>query len=324
MNYINNSPSRNDAVINKAREAASRPKSLLVVYNPIAGWRRPGLLEQVVAALESMGARVVIRRTSTRGDAERLARAARDEGYDRLLVAGGDGTINEAVNALAGSALPLAIVPMGTANVLATEIGLEAEARAIAETALDGPVARIALGQVQGRDAPPRLFTLMAGVGFDAEVVRSVDPRVKQRLGKFAYVLATLKLLLRYRTPRYVVHANGRQFAVGSVVLANGRHYGGAFVCAPEARLDRSSLELCLMQARGRRAIVRYALALALGRLHRQPDVEIIATREATIEGREGDPIQGDGDILGVLPARIAIAPETLLLAVPDSSPLLR
>jgi len=303
----------------EAGDVVSRPRSLLVIYNPVAGWRRPGLLEQVVAVLEEAGATVVIRRTATRGDAERFALAARDQGHDRLLVAGGDGTINEAVNALSGSALPLAIVPMGTANVLATEIGLAAEARAIAETALEGPVARIALGQVNSRR-----FTLMAGVGFDAEVVRSVDPRVKQRLGKLAYVLATLKLLLRYRTPRYVVHANGRQFAVGSVVLANGRHYGGAFVCAPEARLDRPSLELCLLQAQGRRAIVRYALALALGRLHRQHDVEIVATREALIEGLAGDPIQGDGDILGILPARIAIAPETLLLAVPDSSPLLR
>lgn len=303
-----------------------RPKSLLAVFNPVAGWRRPGLLEQVVAALEAAGATVVIRRTSTRGDAERFARDARDAGYDRLLVAGGDGTINEAVNALAGSALPLAIVPMGTANVLATEIGLEAEARVIAATALDGPVARIALGQVQsaGRDERPRRFILMAGVGFDAEVVRAVDPRVKQRLGKLAYVLATLKLLLRYRPPRYVVHANGRQFTAGSVVLANGRHYGGAFVCAPEARLDRPSLELCLLQARGRGAIVRYALALALGRLHCQHDVAIVATREATIDGPVGDPVQGDGDILGAVPARIAIAAESLLLVVPDSSPLLR
>lgn len=319
MSYINNSSARNVAVTKETRTGAARPRSLLVVYNPVAGWRRPGLLEQVVAALEAAGASVVIRRTATRGDAEGFARAARDEGYDRLLVAGGDGTINEAVNALAGSALPLAIVPMGTANVLATEIGLAAEARAIADTALEGPVARIALGQVNNRR-----FTLMAGVGFDAEVVRSVDPGVKQRLGKLAYVLATLKLLLRYRAPHYIVHANGRQFAVGSVILANGRHYGGAFVCAPDARLDWPSLELCLMQARGRRAILRYALALALGRLHRQRDVEIVATREAVIEGPAGDPVQGDGDILGVLPVRIAIAPETLLLAVPNSSPLLR
>jgi len=319
LNYINNSSNRNDEVILVDGDASARPKSLLVVYNPIAGWRRPGLLEQVVALLEAAGAAVVIRRTATRGDAERHARAARDRGYDRLLVAGGDGTINEAVNGLAGAGLPLAIVPMGTANVLATEIGLKAEARAIAEAALDGPVVRIALGQVADRR-----FALMAGAGFDAEVVRTVDPRVKQRFGKLAYVLATLKLLLRYRAPRYVVHANGRQFAVGSVVLANGRHYGGAFVLAPDARLDRPTLELCLLQGEGRCAIVRYAVALALGRLHRQHDVEIIATREAAIEGREGDPIQGDGDIIGVLPARIGIAPETLLLVVPDSSPLLR
>lgn len=307
------------AAAGQARDIASAPRAVLLVFNPVAGRRHPGLLDRVKAALESLGASVAVCETAARGDAARLAGAARGRGYDRLVVAGGDGTINEAVNALAGSTLPLAIVPMGTANVLATEIGLAAEARAIAETALNGPVARIALGEVNGRR-----FTMMAGVGFDAQVVRSVDLQVKRRFGKLAYALAALRLLLRYRTPRYVVRANGRQFAVGSAVFANGRHYGGVFVCAPEARLDRPSLELCLMQARGCRAILRYAVALVRGRLHREADVEIVATREAWIDGPGGDPVQGDGDVIGALPARIAVAPETLLLAVPRDSPLLR
>jgi len=292
---------------------------VLIVHNPTAGWRRPALLEQVAAALRATGAAVVIRRTQAPGDAGRIARAALREKFDRLLVAGGDGTINEAATALAGSALPLAILPMGTANVLATEIGLATDAASIARAALYGPIARVALGMVQDRR-----FVMMAGIGFDAAVVRTVDPRVKQRLGKLAYVLAALKLLWRFRPAAYSIEAHGRRYATGSAILANGRHYGGAFVCAPAARLDRPSLELCLFRAQSRWAVLRYALALALGRIDHQGDVEIVTVREALVEGPPGEPIQGDGDLIGVLPARIAVAPETLLLAVPADSPLLR
>lgn len=318
LKNINNSSSRNDAVTIGGAAPAGTPRTLLIVYNPVAGWRRRHLLDAVVLALRARSVEVVIRPTTARGDAERFARAARAGGFDRLIVAGGDGTINEAINGLAGSDVPLAIVPMGTANVLAAEIGLAGDAEAIAAAALDGPVARVSLGMVG-----QRRFAMMAGIGFDAHVVRTVDPAIKRRLGKLAYVLATAMLLGRYRRPRYTVLANGRRFVAGAVILAKGQHYAGRFVCAPDARLEAPSLELCLFRAGSRLAILRYALALALGRIHRQYDVEILSIREAEIEGPPDDPVQGDGDLIGQLPARIAVAPETLLLSVPRASPLL-
>lgn len=294
------------------------PRRPLVIFNPTAGSRRRRRLEAFLAALRAGGAAPILRETTGVGHARRLAFGAEQEGADALVVAGGDGTINEAINGLAGSDVPLAIVPMGTANVLAAEIGLAGDAEAIAAAALDGPVARVSLGMVG-----QRRFAMMAGIGFDAHVVRTVDPAIKRRLGKLAYVLATAMLLGRYRCPRYTVLANGRRFVAGAVILAKGQHYAGRFVCAPDARLEAPSLELCLFRAGSRLAILRYALALALGSIHRQPDVEILSVREAEIEGPPDDPVQGDGDLIGQLPARIAVAPETLLLSVPRASPRL-
>ena len=313
----NTSPNRNGDVTKAAAFPAAGRLRLLVVHNPVAGWRRRRLLDRVVDALRAGGALVEVRRTATRGDAERITRAALGDGFDRLVVAGGDGTINEAANALAGSTLPLAIVPLGTANVLAAEIGLGGDAQAVARAILDGPAARIALGTVNGRR-----FAMMAGVGFDAAVVAGVSTRLKRHLGKGAYVLAMLRLLCRFRPQAYQVTADGRRYAAGSVVLAKGRHYAGRFVCAPAARLDRPLLELCLFRAADRLSILRYAAALALGRIDRLSDVTIVSAREAVIEGAAGEPVQGDGDILGQLPARIAVAPESLLLVVPAGSPL--
>ncbi|MCK6452437.1 MAG: diacylglycerol kinase family lipid kinase [Alphaproteobacteria bacterium] len=309
-----------------ARAEHSTGARLLVVHNPIsgwpvAGWFRRRLLARVVARLRRAGARVEVRRTAARGDAERFARAALAQGFERIVVAGGDGTINEAANALAGSALPLAVVPLGTANVLAAEIGLGGGADAIARVILDGRPARVSLGAVGGRR-----FVMMAGIGFDARVVRAVDPAAKRWLGKLAYVAATLAELGRFRPRRYAITADGRRFEAGSVIVAKGRHYAGNFVAAPDARLDDACFQVCLFRAGDRRAILRYATALARGRLHRLDDVTIVAARSVMVE-RLGDsavtePVQGDGDIVGRLPVRIAVLPHALTLMVPAESPL--
>lgn len=296
-------------------------RRLLVIHNPAAGWLKTRRLDRVTAALKAMGCIVEVRRTAGRGDAERMAREARLGPWDCLVVAGGDGTINEAVNGLSGNgpgdAPPLAIVPMGTANVLAAEIGLSADPLAIARTIALGPARRVALGTVGDRR-----FVMMAGIGFDADVVRHVDPRWKRRLGKLAYVMAMAGLLRRFRKQELKVTADGREYRAGSAVLANGRRYGGKFVCAPAASLDRPDLALCLFRADSRLSILRYAAALALGRLHRLRDVTMINARDALVEGIDGAPVQADGDLLGRLPARIAVVPEALSLVFPAQSPL--
>lgn len=281
----------------------------MVIYNPTAGRRRRRKLDAVIDALTKRGVEVSLRATTCRGDAERLAREASSTAFDRLVVAGGDGTINEAVNGLTDRDLPLAIVPLGTANVLAAELGLPTDAPGLAAAIVEGSSRRVSVGRVNGR-----AFTMMAGIGFDARVVSRVSPALKRAVGKLAYVIETLRQLLRYRPSMYDVIIDGKPYRAASVIVANGRFYGGRFVCAPAARLESTDFQACLFGRAGRWNVVRYALALLLGRLHQLADITIVPAHRIEIATPAGDPVQGDGDTLAALPARIEIVPDTLRL----------
>jgi YegS/Rv2252/BmrU family lipid kinase len=286
--------------------------SLLVVYNPIAGRRRKRFLSRVIEELESRAARVRLEPTTARGDAEALARAAARDGVERLVVAGGDGTINEAINGLAGSSLPLAVVPLGTANVLALELGLGRSARAVAAAAVEGRAFRAALGSVNGRR-----FSMMAGVGFDAHVVEGVSTRLKRLLGKGAYAIETLRRLATLPPLGYDVRVDGIAHRAASILICNGRHYGGRFVAAPDARLDRPEFEVVLFLDAGARATLGYMAALASGTLARHPRVRIVRATRVEIDGPAGEPVQGDGDVIARLPARFEAVPDGVVLMGP-------
>jgi len=305
----------------------SQSKRVLVVFNPKAGRRRLGKLQRTIAAMRRSGAEVELQATAARGDAERLAREACGgmNGFaslDLLAIAGGDGTINEAVNGLmsargenAGSSLPLCIVPLGTANVLAREIGQRFSPAVAARTALRGERRQVYLGQANGR-----CFTIMAGAGFDAHVVANVSPALKQRIGKLAYVWEALRQLFLFPYGRYRVTVDGAAYDAASVVVAKGRLYAGPYVAAPDASLDSPEFQVCLFQRGGRWNAIRYALALALGLLPRLKDYRIVSGREVRIEGPAGDPVQGDGDIIAHLPVEIRLAPVSLSLMAPAAT----
>ncbi len=292
---------------------ARAPRRVLVIHNPTAGWRRRRKFERILSALISEGVDVDVRPTTKRGDAETYAREADETKLDAIAVAGGDGTINEVVNGLGDKPLPLAVIPLGTANVLAHEIGLGGSAREIARTIAQGRPQPISVGVVNGRR-----FVMMAGFGFDAHVVAEVRPAVKKLLGKTAYVLSTLRTLVSFTFPQYRVTADGETFEVASAVIANGHFYGGTFVCAPDARLEDPSLHVVLFMKPGVCRTIRYAVWLALGRLTKLPDVKIVPATDIAVERVDADPVQGDGDILASLPARITLAPAALALLMPS------
>jgi diacylglycerol kinase (ATP) len=307
-------------------ESSPARRRLLVVFNPTAGRRRQGRLAATLRHLESAGCDLALRETTARGDAERFAREAaaltNGAAADLFVVAGGDGTINEAVNGLIaarnGVPLPaLAVVPLGTANVLAQEIGLSTAPAAIARDIAAGLPRAIHIGSANGR-----CFTMMAGVGFDAHVVAGVSPALKRRLGKLAYVLESLRQLFRFGFPRYRVTIDGSVHDAASVIVAKGHFYGGRFVCAPEARLEAPEFQVCLFERGGRWNAIRYALALALGRLPRLGDYRIVSGRSVVIEGPPGDPVQGDGDIIARLPVCIELVSQPLRVVVPGSPAL--
>jgi diacylglycerol kinase (ATP) len=299
-----------------AGSLGTKGRSLLVIFNPTAGGRRRRRLDAALAALEHRGWDCEILETRARGDAEALARTASGEAKaSRLLIAGGDGTINEAVNGAlaAGAKLPLGIIPLGTANVLAAELGMMDMGEAV-DAASGGVMRTIWPGRANDRN-----FVLMAGAGFDAHVVANVDGALKKKIGKLAYVVTMIRLAFRFPFPLYRVRIDGVWHEAGSVVVAKGHYYGGRFVLAPQARLDKPEFQVCLFTKRGRWNLIRYALALPLGLLPKLKDIKLIAAREVLIEGPEGDPVQGDGDVIAHLPVTIRLADRPLTVVAPPA-----
>ncbi|MGE0094287.1 MAG: diacylglycerol kinase family protein [Alphaproteobacteria bacterium] len=293
------------------RMGAAPARRLLVIHNPAAGgWRRKRRFARALAELERLGCHVEVRRTDARGDAERLARAARTEEFDLVVAAGGDGTINEVVNGLVQSGLPLGVIPLGTANVFASEIGLPSDIQAAASFAARAPIVPVHVGRANGR-----CFSLMAGAGFDALVVAGVDGRLKRLCGKCAYVTESLFRMAAWRSRPYVVTVDGSRHEAASIIVAKGRYYAGRYVVAPSAHLSLPSFQVVLFRKGGRLAVMRYGIALLLNVIPRLPDVEIVEGRSVEIEGPPGEPVQGDGDIVASLPLRVAIADRLLRVA---------
>jgi YegS/Rv2252/BmrU family lipid kinase len=289
-------------------------RRLLIIFNPAAGWRRRQRLAPVLAQLREQGCALELRETQGPGDAERFAAEADPGAFDLVVVAGGDGTVNETINGLARSGLPLALIPLGTANVLAAEIGLSTDPAAVARCVAFGQPRPIALGAANGRR-----FILMAGAGFDAHVVAGVSVPMKRRLGKGAYVLSTLRQLLVFDFPCYEVLSDNTVHHAASVIVTNARYYGGRFVCAPDASLESATLQVCLFQRGGRLAAIGYALALFSGRLPRLSSYRLIEARRIEVRGRPGEPIQVDGDGIGQLNVAIEVLPKALDLVFPPS-----
>lgn len=295
--------------------AETRRLRLCVIFNPNAGLSRRRLFQRTLTELDALGCDVRVHATQDAGDAERLARDPPP--CDRLVVAGGDGTMHEVLNGLGGRHVPVALIPLGTANVLAREIGLRRHPRAIARTVVHGALQPIQLGEVN-----ERLFFQMTGVGFDARVVARVSRRLKQRVGQWAFVWAFCQVALRYGRPRYEITLDGdRTASAPFMVLTNGRYYGGAFMLAPQARLTDPGLHACLFTNGGLLRAIRYGLALIANQLPRLSDVRVEPASLMTVSGPDGDPIQADGEVVGRLPAAVRTLPEAATLVVPREPP---
>ncbi len=286
------------------KRRTSNGKRILIILNPTAGRKRAAFLRKTLQKLQRSGADVALQRTQYPGHAEELARAALrgPEGARPHIVvaAGGDGTINEVANGLLGGPVPLGIIPMGTANVLARDIGLRQRSGLVARTLTQGQANPIHLGK-----AGARHFLMMAGIGFDARVVEKVDLGLKQRLGRTAYALAGLRELLFGSRKLFDVTIDGQTYRSGWVVVAKGQHFGGGYIVARDARLEDPSLIACILPGTRRIDLVRYLLAIGLGRITRQPDVTFVRTR--SVEIAHADAMEIDGDFIDPAPFRLSI-----------------
>jgi diacylglycerol kinase (ATP) len=238
-----------------------------------------------------------------------------------ILVAGGDGTINEVVNGMVHSEIPLGILPAGTANVLATELGAGKTMEQAAEALLDCTEERIALGLLStGSVDAPRYFLLMAGVGLDAEIVYGLNLKWKDRLGKAAYWIAGFRKLGR-RLPEFTAEVEGQVCRAGFALVGRVRNYGGDLEIAPTISLFEDEFEIVLFEGESSFRYLKYMFGVGTGRHRGMRGVSILRARSCIFPA-PADPrvrVQVDGEYVGTLPARMEIVPRSLTLLVPPS-----
>jgi diacylglycerol kinase family enzyme len=248
-----------------------------------------------------------------------IAREHIDRGADLVIVAGGDGTINEAAEGMLHSDVPLAILPGGTANVLANETGLGSRIEGVATRLEECRPRRISVGHLTcGGGRVSRHFLLMAGIGFDAYVVHHVDRSLKLRTGKLAYWVAGLSLMGRpFAEFHAEIHGEKRQcsFALVSKV----RNYGGDFKIARSVSLFDDRFEVVLFEGRPSVRYVKYFTGMMLNCLSRMKGVTVLRADCVTLSGPRGRCVyvQIDGESAGCLPAEIRIVPDALTLLAP-------
>jgi len=277
-------------------------RRILFIINPTAGNGHPDRVNEVIRRLRLQNLEVDEYTTSSEGSATDYMRRL-NRHYDTVVVAGGDGTINEVVNGLdhlqkLNPELALAVVPVGTANVLAAELGLTHEVNDIVKRLLGNNSRDVYFARIN-----EQRFVMMAGFGFDAWVVQAVSSRLKHYVGKLAYIISMLRQIKHYGKHCFTIECGGRSYSAYSLVVANGAHYGGNFIISRQSDISAPRFQVLLYQSKSRWRLLQYLFALPLGKM------ELIATLTAfpatrfQIHSDADDVIQLDGDIRGMIKA---------------------
>jgi len=279
--------------------------------------RRRQALQRAIQLLAARGIAVDATPTTAPGTATEIVRRAIDRGADLILVAGGDGTINEAVNGMVHSDVPLGILPAGTANVLATELSMGRTLERAAESIGQCVKERVSLGLLS-QPGRARHFLMMAGVGFDAEIIYGLNLRMKRVLGKIAYWIGGFAKLGR-RFPEFSVEAEGHSFQASFALASRVRNYGGDLEIAPTVSLLDDRFELVLFEGANSFAYLKYIAGIVARKHHGMRGITLLRTRTATFSAPEDRRVhvQVDGEYAGLLPARVEIVPNALTLLAP-------
>ena len=289
---------------------------ILVVVNPIAGGGAAAHgAERLVRLLEGRGHAVECFSSQNSQEAGERVRQRESEGdLDRIVVAGGDGTVNDVLNGLEDpSRVPLAQLAFGTANMLARELRIPRDPGALAALVERGACRRLDLGR-----AGSRRFLLVASSGFDAMVTRAVSRTRRGTLGYPGYARPILQALRHYRAPQLRVSIDGAEPLSGALaVVSNIRNYGGIFSVADRARPDSGVLDVCVFGGERVGDLLRYAVAAAGRRVSRLRDVTYRTGRRIVIEAREPTAVQIDGDYRGTTPLSIELEPSVVPILTP-------
>jgi diacylglycerol kinase (ATP) len=278
-----------------------------IIINPAARGAKSRL-----ARLEKIARGAIIKTTEGPGDAEAQAERAVEQGYTTIVAAGGDGTVNEVVNGIGVAPVSLGILPMGTVNVFAMELGIPLNLDRAWKVIREKKIRRIDLASANGH-----FFVQMAGIGFDAQVVKENSRATKRVLGPLSYLLTATKVAVA-KPPRLRVICHGKMVAEGSFVLVgNGRFYGGPFSLFNEANLQDGLLDVCVFRGSDYLSIIRYMRGALFGSLSRFSDVHYFKAKNLIVEANREVPLEVDGELSGHSPVKFAIKPGKLRVLAP-------
>lgn len=307
-----------------------------LLYNPESGSskRRQRELKSALEILRAGGVEAELFASDSREQAAELVRQAIAAGCDTVFACGGDGTINNIAQVLAKTSVALGILPIGTANALAHDLGLPLKIPAAAKTALNAECRRVALGQITCPDVSgvrkTRYFLVAAGVGVDAHMCYKLLTSAKQRLGMGAYYAKAWQMWFTYPMTRFRVEymtpevGSPKSAAVTELMAVRIRNFGGVVrELAPGASLDRNDIRLILCHTDRRLAYLAYVTRALLGLEWTIPGIELAYSARAVCDYAEREPparkiyVEADGELIGSLPAEVSIVPDALTLLAP-------
>ncbi len=269
---------------------------ILIISNPAAGQRSISLLQQVMASLEARDVEVSHIATRRAGEIEKIVKNVSTSDWDRIAIAGGDGSLTEAVNGWSENTPPIGLIPIGTANVVSLELGLPATPDALADLIVQGTTRQICVPETNGHR-----FVFCAGAGFDAYLVASVSGHLKKHLGKLAFVIAAFRALTRYRFPRLDIVVDGVAYSGVGVTIMNGSLYAGPYNVAPGRQLSDPVFSVIVLTDPGVRSAISYTAAMLRGRLHEHGGVKFIPSATSVdVTGPRGVAYHTDGDIADI------------------------
>lgn len=301
-----------------ARSSDDRPlRRAMVIENPAAGSEGSHrLVKQVTYQMRRLGWSVETQCSSYRGHATDLAATAATEKRDLVVAAGGDGTINEVVQGLVGSQTALGVIPVGTVNVWAQEIGLPRSPEMLAALLAAGPRRTVDLGL-----AGDRYFLLMAGIGLDAAIVAGVDIGLKRRVGRWAYAASVIRQAAGARGDLVRVELDGvvEQHRLFMLVVGNTRRYAGYFQITPEAQVDDGLLDICIVPGNRFATSLPQVAAVLTGLDPLRKRLIYRRARKITVTAERALHLQVDGDVAGFSPVTIECVHRALTVVLPRS-----
>ncbi len=304
----------------------------LLIWNPAAGSADfHHHLTEGIHSLERWGWQVECAATAARGDATRLARECAQQGYDVAIAVGGDGTINEVVNGLVGSDTALGVIPAGTANVYAADVGIPiwshlhphavSEAASIIHT---GQRRRLDLGRVQLKDGRERYFFMWCGIGLDAAITHEVRSEDTRRMGYLAWIIASIMVAVNFmgHGGRVTMGGKRRRWRLLWVVVSNGQLYGRLWRIAPTAKMDDGLLDVTVFEGYGILSTIRHILGLTLGFHMRDPRVHHERCSSVLVRTRKPLPVHVDAEPIGNTPVHVSVVPRAITVILPPRLPM--